>query len=78
MVPVKSVLYTYSGTKEHFSFLWKIPASMTETDLLQKNVAVQQQIKADLPKFHSGAMRQEFVNSFGTVTDAKPAILREA
>ena len=77
VVPVKSVLYTYSGTKEHFSFLWKIPASMTETDL-QKNVAVQQQIKAELPKFQSHAMRQEFVNSFGTVTHAKPAILMEA
>ena len=76
-VPVKCVLYTYSGAREHYTFIWRIPETMSETDLLLKNASVQRQIEGDLPVYHSRCMRREFIRSFGTVTHAKPAVLRE-
>ena len=78
VVPVKSVMYTYTGSRNHISFIWRIPASLTETELLQKNASIQQELKTKLPKYHSRAMRREFIHTFGTVTHAKPAFLTEA
>ena len=78
VVPVKCVLYTYSGAREDYAFIWRIPETMSETDLLQKNASVQRQIEGDLPVYHSRCMRREFIRSFETVTHAKPAVLREA
>ena len=78
VVPVRSVQYTYTGSRNHISFIWRIPNDLTETELLQKNVSILQQIKTCLPKYHTRAMRQEFVYTFGSVTHAKPAFLREA
>ena len=39
---------------------------------------VREKIRAALPKFHSRAMKRIFVQSFGSVTNCKPAILRKA
>ena len=78
VVPVKSVMYTYTGSRNHITFVWKIPTTLNETELLQKNVITQQQIKASLPKYHSRAMRREFIHIFGSVTHTKPAFLRAA
>ena len=78
VVLVKSVMYTYTGSRNHITFVWKIPTTLNETELLQKNVTTQQQIKANLPKYHSRAMRREFIHIFGYATHTKPAFLRAA
>ena len=78
VVPVKSVIYTYTGSRNHITFIWKFPINLTETELLQQNVSIQQQIKTNFPKYHSCAMRREFIHIFGTVTHTKPAFLRAA
>ena len=78
VVPVKSVTYTCTGSRNHITFIWKIPINLTETELLQQNVSIQQQIKTNFPKYHSCAMRREFIHIFGTVTHTKPAFLRAA
>ena len=59
-------------------FVWKIPDDLTETELLQRNMTIQQELKKCLPRYHTRAMRRAFIHSFGKVTHAKPAFLREA
>lgn len=78
IVPMKCVLYTYSGSKNHLHFVWKISCDQSETSLLQRNMTVQQELQKNLPRFHTRAMRREFIHSFGVATHAKPAFLREA
>ena len=78
VVPWKCVLYTYSGSKNHLHFVWKIPEDQTETELLQRSVTIQQELKECFPRYHTRAMRREFIHSFGKATHAKPAFLREA
>ena len=77
VVPVKCVKYSYTGGRNHLHFLWKIPETLTESDML-KNLSIAQQLRKKLPTFHSRAMRQEFINSFGRFASSKPAFLREA
>ena len=72
------MIYTCTGSRNHITFIWKIPINLTETELLQQNVSIQQQIKTNFPKYHSCAMRREFIHIFGTVTHTKPAFLRAA
>ncbi len=78
IVPSKCVLYTYTGSRNHLHFVWKIPDDLTETELLQRNMTIQQELKKCLPRYHTRAMRRAFIYSFGKVTHAKPAFLREA
>ncbi len=59
-------------------FVWKIPDDLTETELLQWNMTIQHELKKCLPRYHTRAMKREFIHSFGKVTHAKPAFLREA
>ncbi len=60
------------------SDVWKIPDDLTETELLQRKMTIQQELKKCLPRYHTRAMRRAFIHSFGKVTHAKPAFLREA
>lgn len=78
VVPWKCVLYTYSGSRNHLHFVWKIPDDLTETELLQRSITIQQELKESLQRYHTRAMRREFIHSFGKATHAKPAFLREA
>ncbi|CAB4041566.1 Hypothetical predicted protein, partial [Paramuricea clavata] len=77
-VPVKCVLFTYTGAREHLSFIWKVPLEGDEApEYLERNNKNIAEIK-NLPHYHTRAMRREFVHSFGQVTNSKPALLREA
>ena len=78
VVPVKCVQYSYTGSRNHLHFIWKLPAGLTEGEVLKKNVNVSQELRKKLPTYHSRAMRREFINSFGRYTNSKPAFLREA
>ena len=78
-VPVKCVLFTYTGAREHLSFIWKVPLEGDEApEYLERNNKNIAEIKKNLPHYHTRAMRREFVHSFGQVTNSKPALLREA
>lgn len=78
VVPTKCVLYTYSGSRNHLHFLWRISCDLNKTELLQKNMKLQQELWKDLPSFHTYAMRREFIHTFGVATHSKPAFLWEA
>eukprot|EP00117_Sycon_ciliatum_P025894 scpid75942/ scgid21385/ len=78
VMPVKCVLYSYTGGKTHVHFVWRIPEDVDDSELLQRNVRIQQEVKALIPKFHTRIMRREFIQLFGSLTNTKPAFLREA
>lgn len=77
VVPMKCVKYSYTGSRNHLHFIWKMPAGLSEGELL-KNMSVAQELRKKVPTYHSHAMRREFINSFGRHTNSKPAFLREA
>jgi hypothetical protein len=56
VLPVK---FTYTGSKEHFVFLWKDDVSHTESEMLAKHMELYVEIRKQLPVHHTGAMRRE-------------------
>ncbi|CAG2243123.1 unnamed protein product [Mytilus edulis] len=77
IVPVKCCQFTYTGSKEHLMFLWKVPM-VSESDLLTKNMQIACNLRKSLPVYHSRAMRREFLSLFGRTISNKSAFLREA
>lgn len=51
---------------------------MDETTLISRNIQTRDELSKTLPKYHSRAMKRDFVQSFGAVTSCKPAFLRKA
>ncbi|CAG2243120.1 unnamed protein product [Mytilus edulis] len=79
IVPVKCCQFTYTGSKEHLMFLWKVPmVSEIISDLLTKNMQIACNLRKSLPVYHSRAMRREFLSLFGRTISNKSAFLREA
>ena len=58
-VPLRIVGYTHSDSKVHLHFIWKVGAAAKVEDILNKSMKIQTTF--DLPKFHSRAMRAEFI-----------------
>ena len=71
---MKCVLYSYTGSRNHLHFVWRIPEDLAEREMLKKNMSVVQELRKTLPTYHTRAMRR---HSFGRYTNSKPAILRE-
>lgn len=78
VVPVKCIKYTYTGSKEHLVFVWKVSPDASETDILNKNAEISSNLLKTLPKYHTRAMRREFLSLFGRSIHSKTAFLREA
>ena len=78
IVPVKCVMYSYTGSRNHLHFIWKIQESATEGELLKKNMNIAQELGQTIPTYNTRAMRREFIHSFGRYTNSKSAFLREA
>ena len=78
ILPYKCVQYTYTGSKNHLHFLWRVSLDTGESETLQQSMKVRDELKKSFPVYHSRAMRREFIHSFGTVTHSKPTLLREA
>ena len=76
-VPCKSVKYTYTGSKSHLHFLWKVDDDSSESEILSKSLKICDELKSSIPVYHSKAAKREFVHLFGKLTMIKPAILRE-
>jgi hypothetical protein len=77
VVPCKCVRYTYTGSRNHLHFLWRIPTDSTESETLSQSLKVRDELKTSFPLYHSRPMRQEFIHLFGKMTHSRPAFLRE-
>lgn len=40
VVPVQSIKYTYTGSKEHLVFIWKVSTDVFDSNILTKNVEI--------------------------------------
>ena len=75
-VPTILLVHSCGNKFGNSHFLWQVPDSSL-VEAIQKSQAVIEEIKVNLPVFHSRQMRQEFIRKFGTVSSAvKPAVLR--
>ena len=75
---VPSVLLAYSTGNNcgNSYFMWHVPDSCLD-QALSNSQEVIEDIKKDLPTYHTCAMRSEFIQKFGRITSAvKPAVLR--
>ena len=72
-VPQKCLFYTYSGSKQHMHFLWKIKES---DDIINIMGRLKAKVKDALPMYTSRAMRTQFKSKFGAISHTKTAVLR--
>ena len=78
VVPVKCIKFTYSGSKEHLIFLWKVDISHSESQILSQNMKIAAELRKTFPVYHTRAMRREFMSLFGRQIHGKAGFLREA
>ena len=57
--------------------MWLISPDSSANEVQSQNAALIQTLNADMPKFHSHIMRQNFISLFGRMGNVKPAYLRE-
>ena len=63
-LPIPSVLYTCSFSL-NYHYLWKIPEGATIESATNKNVRIINQIKEELPSYHSRSLRRAFISRCG-------------
>ena len=75
----KAVLYTYSSGNNlgNFYFLWCVPESESDSELLTKSQAVVRKIETTIPTYHTRAMRKQFVHDFQLLVKIEPKVMRE-
>ena len=57
--------------------MWLISQDSSADEVQSQNAALIQTLNADMPKFHSHVMRQNFISLFGRMANVKPAYLRK-
>ena len=71
--------FTRSGTGgQNLNFLWRVSHQKTESDLLNEAHSIVKKMEKEFPVFHSRAMKQDFIQSFGRATGWKSAFLHAA
>lgn len=74
-LPYKCVHLKFSAGNnlESHNFLWKIPGGVSETDsdVMQKNSDVIQNLSKDLPEYHTRAMRRAFMSKASLLCSLK-------
>ena len=57
--------HAFGGGKPSLHFIWRLPMDSSGEESMQRNMAVIDKLKADLPVYHTRAMRKAAVGSFG-------------
>ena len=69
--------HSYGNNLGTMHFMWSIPDSITESELLHQNMIVAQSVREKIQIYHTRAMRREAMNTFGRLCGVKPQFLRE-
>ena len=77
VVPARHVRYTHSTRKLNLDFIWKVPTDDSVEDTLNKSGKLTDELKKQIPVYHTRAMRRDFINCFGMVCNTKNPVLRE-
>ena len=67
--------HAFGGGVPSLHFIWRLPMDSSE-ELVQRNMAVMEKLKADLPVYHTQTMRKAAVGSFGLMCGVKLAFMR--
>ena len=67
VVPVRYVQYTHSTGYINLNFMWKVPENEQVEQILDRSTKVRDELIKNIPKYHTRAMRREFITSFGRV-----------
>ena len=73
---MKVIRFSYTSSREHLHFVWKVHPEDNESTVLQMNDEISSALKAEFPKYFSRAMNRDLMNMFGRVAQSKPALLR--
>ena len=68
--------HSYGNSLGTMRFMWCIPGSITESELLQ-NMIVAESVREKIQVYHTRAMRREAMNTFGRICGVKLKFLRE-
>ena len=76
-VPTVLLIYTPGGNIGSAHFLWRVPPDVDATDCFDKSQICIEEIKKQLPSYHTRAMRAALYQKIGRVSSkVKPAVLR--
>ena len=64
VVPRKCVLYTYTGSRNHLHFLGKIAPDQSVSELLQRNLLIQQDLKKKISTYHTACHEKRIHSQF--------------
>ncbi len=70
-------IYSHGSSIGNFYFIWKAPEHVSVDSCCAVNIHLVDEIKAEIPVYHTRYMKQEFYNMYGRLTPTtKPYILR--
>ena len=61
------VHFIHSSSKMNLHFVWKVPIEDEENEMFGKSYKIRDKLLAEMPVYHTRAMRSEFIHSFGRV-----------
>jgi hypothetical protein len=76
-VPFFLLTYSHGSNVGNYYFCWKVPTLFHEEACSNENTRIINEIKKQIPVYHTRAMRQRFCDMFGRISpESKPHILR--
>ena len=76
-LPSLCIALKYTASSPHLHFLWKIRQVSNASELFKTKERLRETVKAQLPIYHSRAMKREFMFKFGTISKTSTALLRK-
>ena len=75
--PIFLFTYSHGSNVGNYYYLWKAPSAQTADLCSSENLRVVDQIRSEIPVFHTRMMRREFYQMYGRISPhSKPYILR--
>ena len=74
--PVDILKYSTGGNLGNTVFVWKVPPSRTESEMMTDAVRMTMRLKPMLPEYHTRQQRIDFSVAYGNVVKITPAIRR--
>jgi hypothetical protein len=69
--------YTHHSNVGNYHFVWKAPTPLNERASTCENLRIIEEIKKEIPVYHTRAMKKEFFNLYGRFSpESKPYMLR--
>lgn len=75
-VPIFLLTYFHGSNVGNYHFIWKVPSLCNENACNNENLHIVGEIRQQIPKYHTRAMKQQFCDLYGRVSpESKQYIL---